>query len=86
MSLCGLIAPDSTRIFIDHQPPVAFGIANKDRQRVKKNTVALAKAGKLSNVPVIDTSAATKSVSGSVWPPLLTAHFAISPLEYSPMN
>lgn len=61
MSIRELINPsNSTLIFIDHQPQMAFGVANIDRQTLKNNTVALAKAGKIFNVPVIYTSVETK--------------------------
>ncbi|MDE5428188.1 hydrolase, partial [Raoultella ornithinolytica] len=46
MSIRELIDPtNSTLIFIDHQPQMSFGVANIDRQTLKNNTVALAKAG-----------------------------------------
>ena len=60
MSIRELIDPqNSTLIFIDHQPQMSFGVANIDRQTLKNNTVALAKAGKIFNVPVIYTSVET---------------------------
>jgi len=46
MSIRELIDPsNSALIFIDHQPQMAFGVTNIDRQTLKNNTVALAKAG-----------------------------------------
>lgn len=54
MSIRELLDPtNSALIFIDHQPQMSFGVANIDRQTLKNNTVALAKAGKIFNVPVI---------------------------------
>ncbi|HBT29852.1 MAG TPA: hydrolase, partial [Erwinia persicina] len=41
---------------------------NIDRQQLKNNTVALAKAGKIFNVPTIYTSVETESFSGYIWP------------------
>ena len=65
MSIRELIDPqNSTLIFIDHQPQMSFGVANIDRQTLKNNTVALAKAGEIFNVPVIYTTVETKSFSG----------------------
>ena len=56
MSIRELLDPtNSALIFIDHQPQMSFGVANIDRQTLKNNTVALAKAGKIFNVPVIYT-------------------------------
>ena len=54
MSIRELIDPaNSALIFIDHQPQMSFGVANIERQTLKNNPVALAKAGKIFNVPVI---------------------------------
>ena len=51
MSIRELIDPqNSTLIFIDHQPQMSFGVANIDRQQLKNNTVALAKAGKVFKI------------------------------------
>ena len=45
MSIRELLDPtNSALIFIDHQPQMSFGVANIDRQTLKNNTVALAKA------------------------------------------
>ena len=68
MSIRELIDPsNSALIFIDHQPQMSFGVANIDRQTLKNNTVALAKAGKIFNVPVIYTSVETKTGSRCCW-------------------
>ena len=45
-------ADDTLFIFIDHQPQMAFGVTSIDRQLLKNNTVALAKAAKLFGVPI----------------------------------
>lgn len=67
MSIHELIDPkNSALIFIDHQPQMAFGVTNIDRQQLKNNTVALAKAGKIFNVPTIYTSVETESFSGYI--------------------
>lgn len=87
MSIRELIDPtNSTLIFIDHQPQMSFGVANIDRQTLKNNTVALAKAGKIFNVPVIYTSVETKSFSGYIWPELLAVHPQVKPIERTSMN
>lgn len=87
MSIRELIDPqNSTLIFIDHQPQMSFGVANIDRQTLKNNTVALAKAGKIFNVPVIYTSVETKSFSGYIWPELLAVHPDVKPIERTSMN
>ena len=65
---------------------MSFGVANIDRQTLKNNTVALAKAGKIFNVPVIYTSVETKSFSGYIWPELLAVHPDVKPIERTSMN
>ena len=87
MSIRELLDPtNSALIFIDHQPQMSFGVANIDRQTLKNNTVALAKAGKIFNVPVIYTSVETKSFSGYIWPELLAVHPDVKPIERTSMN
>lgn len=87
MSLCELIDPNNTAlIFIDHQPQMAFGVTSIDRQLLKNNVVALAKTGKIFNVPVIYTSIEAKNFGGYVWPELLAVHPNIKPIERSSMN
>lgn len=55
-------------IFIDHQPQMAFGVQSIDRQVLKNNTVALAKAAKVFNIPTIITTVETESFSGNTYP------------------
>lgn len=81
-----LINPDDTLfIFIDHQPQMAFGVTSIDRQTLKNNTVALAKAAKLFGVPTILTAVETESFSGYIWPELLDV-VQQKPIERSSMN
>ena len=62
----GLLTPDNCVVaLIDHQPQMMFGVANFDRQSIINNTVALAKATRVFEVPVVLTSVETKSFSGS---------------------
>lgn len=87
MSIHELIDPkNSALIFIDHQPQMAFGVANIDRQQLKNNVVALAKTGKIFNVPTIYTSVESDSFSGYIWPELLAIHPDVKPIERSSMN
>lgn len=86
MSVRELIYPlNSSRIFIDHQPQLVFAVTTLFRQLLKNNTVALAKAGKIFNVPVIYTSV-EKRFSGYIWPALLAGHPGITPIKRSSMN
>jgi len=45
-----------------------FGVAGFDRQSIINNTVALAKATRVFDVPVVLTTVETKSFSGNLWP------------------
>ncbi len=62
----GLLTPDNCVVaFIDHQPQMLFGTSNFDRQSIINNTVALAKATRIFEVPVVLTTVETKSFSGN---------------------
>lgn len=87
MSHLDLLDPSNcTIILIDHQPQMAFGVANIDRQTLVNNTVALAKAAKVFNVPVILTTVETKSFSGNMWPQILELFPDQVPIERTSMN
>jgi hypothetical protein len=46
-----VLTPQSCQVvFVHHQLPMAFGIQSIDRQTLKNNTVALAKAAKVFKV------------------------------------
>jgi nicotinamidase-related amidase len=82
-----LLTPQNcTAIFIDHQPQMAFGVTSIDRQLLKNNTVALAKAAKAFNVPTILTTVETESFSGYMWPELLAVFPGQKPVERTSMN
>jgi nicotinamidase-related amidase len=87
MTIHSLLSPDNcTIIFIDHQPQMAFGVASIDRQLLMNNTVGLAKAAKVFNVPTILTTVETKSFSGYMWPQLLEIFPDKKPIERTSMN
>ena len=48
-------------IFIDQQPQMAFGVQSIDRQVLKNNVVALAKAAKVFKIPTTITPAPSES-------------------------
>lgn len=73
-------------IFIDHQPQMAFGVQSIDRQVLKNNTVALAKAAKVYNIPTIITTVETESFSGNTYPELLDVFPGQDILERTSMN
>lgn len=81
-----LTPANSQLIFIDHQPQMAFGVQSIDRQTLKNNTVALAKAGKVFNIPTIITTVETESFSGHTYPELLDVFPGQKILERTSMN
>jgi nicotinamidase-related amidase len=81
-----LTPQNSQLIFIDHQPQMAFGVQSIDRQTLKNNTVALAKAAKVFNIPTIITTVETESFSGYTYPELLDVLPNQKVLERTSMN
>jgi nicotinamidase-related amidase len=73
-------------IFIDHQPQMAFGVQSIDRQTLKNNTVALAKAANVFNIPTTITSVESESFSGYTYPELLDVFPDKKVLERTSMN
>lgn len=73
-------------IFIDHQPQMAFGVQSIDRQVLKNNTVGLAKAAKIFNIPTTITTVETESFSGFTYPELLDVFPDQPLLERTSMN
>ena len=71
MSKPDLLTPDNCQIiFIDQQPQMAFGVQSIDRQVLKNNVVALAKAAKVFAIPTTITTVETESFSGHTYPEL----------------
>ena len=82
-----LLTPQNSQmIFIDHQPQMAFGVQSIDRQTLKNNTVALAKAAKLYGIPTVITTVETESFSGHTYPELLGVFPENDILERTSMN
>jgi nicotinamidase-related amidase len=73
-------------IFIDQQPQMAFGVQSIDRQVLKNNVVALAKAAKVFKIPTIITSVESESFSGYTYPELLDVFPNQKLLERTSMN
>lgn len=87
MSKLDVLTPQNSQlIFIDHQPQMAFGVQSMDRQTLKNNTVALAKAGKIFDIPTIVTTVETTSFSGHTYPELLDVVPDAPLLERTSMN
>ena len=67
-----LLTPvNNVLVLVDYQPQMLFGVTSIDRQLLKNNAVALAKAAKAFTVPTILTSVETTSFSGYIFPELL---------------
>src|SRR5215213_11419418 len=81
-----LTPQNSQIIFIDHQPQMAFGVQSIDRQTLKNNVVALAKAAKVFKVPTTITTVETQSFSGYTYPELLAVYPTHKILERTSMN
>src|SRR5213078_1569448 len=83
----GLLTPDNCVItFIDLQPQMLFGVANFDRQGIINNNVALAKAARVFDVPVVLSTVETKSFSGNMWPQVQAVFPKQAPVERTTMN
>ncbi len=82
-----LLTPQNSQlIIIDQQPQMAFGVQSIDRQTLKNNVVALAKAAKVFNVPTTITTVETESFSGHTYPELLAVFPDHKILERTSMN
>jgi nicotinamidase-related amidase len=83
----GLLTPDNCVVtLIDHQPQMLFGVGNFDREGIVNNVVALAKATRVFDIPVILSTVETKSFSGYMWPQLKAIFPDQPPIERSSMN
>jgi nicotinamidase-related amidase len=72
--------------FIDQQPQMAFGVHSIDRQVLKNNVVALAKAARVFNIRTTITAVETDGFSGNTYPELLNVYQENKLLERSSMN
>jgi nicotinamidase-related amidase len=83
----GLLTPDNCVVaLIDHQPQMLFGTSNFDRQAIINNTVALSKAARVFDLPVVLTTVETKAFSGNLWPQIRAVFPNQEPIERSSMN
>jgi len=83
----GLLTPDNCVVtLIDHQPQMLFGVANFDRQAIINNVVALSKATRVFDVPVILSTVETQAFSGNLWPQVQAVFPGHTPIERSSMN
>ena len=83
----GLLTPDNCVLaLIDLQPQMLFGVTNFDRQGVINLNVAIAKAARVFELPVVLTTVETKSFSGYIWPQVQAVFPTQEPIERTTMN
>jgi nicotinamidase-related amidase len=83
----GLLTPDNCVVaMIDLQPQMLFGVSSFDRQSIINNNIALAKAAKVFDLPVVLSTVETKSFSGNMWPQIQAVFPKQEPIERSSMN
>src|SRR3954471_18518201 len=83
----GLLTPDNCVLtLIDLQPQMLFGVANFDRQAIINNNIALSKAARVFDVPVVLSTVETKSFSGNMWPQIQAVFPDQTPIERTSMN
>jgi nicotinamidase-related amidase len=83
----GLLTPDNCVLaVIDLQPQMLFGVTNFDRQTIINNNVALLKATRVFDVPVVLSTVESKSFSGTMWPQIQAIYPDRTPIERSSMN
>ena len=83
----GLLTPDNCVVaVIDLQPQMLFGVANFDRQAIINNNVALSKATRVFDVPVVLSTVETKGFSGNMWPQIQAVFPKQTPIERTTMN
>src|SRR6266478_569144 len=81
-----LTPQNSQLVVIDHQPQMAFRVQSIDRQTLKNNVVALAKAAKVFKVPTTITTVESQGFSGYTYPELLDVFPNQKLLERTSMN
>src|SRR5436305_12890142 len=83
----GLLTPENCVVtLIDLQPQMLFGVANFDRQGIINNNVALSKAARVFDVPVVLSTVETKGFSGNMWPQIQAVFPKQTPIERTTMN
>ena len=83
----GLLTPDNCVVTqIDLQPQMLFGVSNFDRQAIINNNVALSKAARVFDVPVVLSTVETKGFSGNMWPQIQAVFPKQTPIERTTMN
>src|SRR3981081_3402713 len=83
----GRVTPDNCVVaLIDLQPQMLFGVSNFDRQAIINFNVALSKATRVFDIPVVLSTVETKGFSGNMWPQIQAVFPNRVPIERSTMN
>jgi nicotinamidase-related amidase len=83
----GLLTPDNCVVtIIDLQPQMLFGVGHYDRQMIINNNVALCKAARVFDVPVVLSTVETQGYSGYMWPQIQAVFPGRTPIERTTMN
>jgi nicotinamidase-related amidase len=77
---------DCALVLVDLQAGLAFGVGSEDRQVLLNNAVALARAARVFEIPVVASTSATKVYSGPMMPALQAAIPEVVPIERRNMN
>src|SRR6516164_4100083 len=64
---------DCALVLLDQQAGLAFGIGSIDRQMLLNNVIALARAAKVFDLPIVASTSATKVYSGPLMPSIQAA-------------
>nr|BBH88114.1 hydrolase [Thermosporothrix sp. COM3] len=82
-----LLTPGNcTAILVDYQPQMAFAVHSIDDQTLLNNTVGLARALRVFQVPTVLTTVAAESFSGKLFPQLLEIFPNQTPIDRTTMN
>lgn len=83
----GLLTPDNCVLaLIDLQPQMLFGVASHDRQAIVNNTLLLAKAARVFNVPTVLSSVESLAFSGFLLPQVQAVFPGQAAIERTTMN
>jgi nicotinamidase-related amidase len=83
----GLLTPDNCVVaIIDLQPQMLFGVSGADREVIINHNVALSKAARVFDVPVVLSTVESRAFSGNMWPQIKAVFPGQAPIERSTMN
>src|ERR1700674_60165 len=81
-----LTSENTALVLIDHQVGIMTGVRDYSTGELKHNVVALAKAAKALNLPIIVTTAARDSMWGPTFPELVEALPGIEIIDRATVN